>query len=115
WRAPDPVRRQRDWVAGALVVEREATIQDTHRERPGRHLDGLQAGVAAWSRRRRTKVRRAVPGRPGETKRLQHRLVVLVLVADDHLVHHGVAGAAAGERLQRALAHLLHVLARCGG
>ena len=92
----------------ALVVEREALVGGAEREAAGRQLDPagaasrLSCGAAARGR--------APAGKAAEKQRLAHRLVVLRLVADDHLEQRPVARSDPVEDLQRALAHRLEVV-----
>ena len=99
-------------MARALVVVGEALVRRAHRERPGGDVDGLEAGRSG----RCGAAGGAGPaGRDrqlGELDRLQHRLVVLVLVLEHHLVD--VAGALAIEDRQRAGADAGEVVDRLG-
>ena len=110
--AADAEARQVDQVARALVVEREAVIVGAHRELARRDLDRVEARAGRRAPRRG---RRLEPGRgaqAGELDRLQHRLRVLELVLEHHLVD--VGGAEAVEDRERSLAHLGQVVERLG-
>ena len=76
-------------------------------ERAAGDLDRLEPGVAAGRRAREHGVEAGRGAEPGELDRLQHRLVVLLLVLEDHLVD--LRGTAAVEHLERALADLRQV------
>ena len=89
-------------MARPLVVVGKAVALEADLHRPRRDQD------AARGRRCRSAALRsgAIHARLGELQRLQHRLVVLVLVLDQHLADEGRHAVEAG---QRALAHRLHV------
>src|SRR5207244_7565247 len=95
-----------DLVAGALVVVREPALVRAGEERTAGDPHHA-AGAGRAARPRAGPGWRVHPGL-GERERLQHRLVVLVLVLDHHVPDH-VTGAAL-EHPKNALAHRAHVL-----
>ncbi len=102
-------------VARALVVVGEARRGGAQLALAARDRHQLQARVPAGRGRRRAAQRAVEAAQPRERDRLEHRLVVLVLVAHDELVEQPVARAQALGGGQRALAHLGHVVAGVGG
>ena len=94
----------------ALVVVRELGIRLAEGERSG--VDPHHAARRTVTLRKRTALRR-VDAALRKLERLQHRLVVLVLVLDDHLPDGAHAGHPV-EQLERASARLGHVLERLG-
>ena len=115
--AADQVLAHIGAVMGALVVVGELTGGRADRAfapgDPSTNSRPVRAGPD--SRERRSQLRRLVIGQPGQLKRLEHRLVVLVLVAEHHLVQEAVADAALLDHLERPRADLLEVLARLAG
>ena len=105
-----------DPMARALVVVGEPLVRGAELERAGRDLDQLEAGRRRTGRRRRRLDAPAgvVVAHAREHERLQHRLLVLVLVADHELVQQAVADAAGLGQLAHARAHLGQVLVRLG-
>ena len=104
-------RRGRRGGAGARCRRRSAPGAPM-RNGPAGDLDRLEAGGAAPSRRAGAAVEAGRGGKPRELDRLQHRLVVLVLVLEHHLVDLGGAGAL--EDRERALADVGEVVERLG-
>ena len=110
-----------DRVAGALVVVGEAPRRRADLVRAGGNADGVRArgrrlGRGPWLDRHRLIA-------VDHLQELQHRLVVLVLVGEQHLVdeaaaQQGVLGVLAEldlvEHLERALAHVGEVGAQLG-
>ena len=115
-RASDPVVGHDGAVARALVVVREAVVGGADRALAALDLDQLEPRVLRVGR-----TRAAVGGhglealQPGELQRLQHRLVVLVLVADDQLGDQPIADALALEHRDGTLADGVEVLPRRRG
>src|SRR2546423_97687 len=109
-----------DLVARALVVVREALGRRTHEEGTAGHVDGVTR--CRGGRAELACARGRVDAGGGQLERLQHRLVVLLLVGDEHPPHEaagveavGVRGEAVGlEHGQGALAHAVHVRAGVG-
>src|SRR5690242_5100395 len=100
-------------VTWPFVVVGEATSRRADRARTGGHLDHLEAGERRIRRAgQRTPLGEFVVAQAGQLKRLEHRLVVLVLVTEHHLVEHSVAHTPLVDYLERASAGLLEVLAR---
>lgn len=99
----------------AFVVVGEAVGGGADRVGPGRYLDHLRARGHRLGRGARIDDRRRIA--VDHLQRLQHRLVVLVLVGDQHLVDEAVAKhgiVAIGkfdplEDLEGSAAHLVHV------
>ena len=85
-RAADPEGGQVGAVARALVVVGEDALRCAERARAARDLDGLEAGVALGAPRARRRIERGAALQARERDRLQHRLAVLHLVLEHHLV-----------------------------
>ena len=99
-------------VARTLVVVREALRGGADDALARRNFGQLEPGRRpAGGGRKRRALRRLVVAQPRELERLQHRLVVLVLVAYHQLVQDPVADAALLGDRERRLTHLAHVLA----
>ncbi len=111
-----------DRVPRALVVVGEALAGRPHRERPRLDAHDVRLRGARLGRRMRP-AGRLVDAGLGERERLQHRLVVLMLVLHEHVPHEpsAVEPAIGGGRYvglvedsDGALAHRVHEVARLG-
>jgi hypothetical protein len=98
-------------VAWALVVIGESVRGRADRALAGGDLDHLEPGRGRPRRiGHRSASGKLVTPQAREHQRLQHRLVVLLLVADHHLVQDAVADAALVDHLERSGANVLQVL-----
>jgi hypothetical protein len=108
-RAVDLEGRHVHRVLGTLVVVCELGVWLAERERP--RVDEHRAGLLAEPLRRKRAALRRVGTRLRELERLQHRLVVLVLVLDDHFPD-GPHASHEIEHLERAGTRTDHELER---
>ena len=97
-----------------LVVIREAVVAGADRRLAALDLDQLKPGVPRWGLGGGGRIGLEAL-QPGELERLQHRLGVLVLVADDQLGDQPIADPVALEHRDGAVADGVEVRARLGG
>src|SRR5581483_6894473 len=102
-------------VTRSLVVIGEGAAGGADRACTSWNLDEVKPGGGVGRRWVWPALRRLIVGQPRQLERLEHRLAVLLLVAQDQLRNQCVRRAALVQRLQRALPDLGQIVTGLGG